>query len=178
MIYRVIKEIEEGISEQFPVNLFLVNQRGLLVWVNDNMLKLSKVSNFSEIKGIHISYFGKKSWEMTSIVIKTRKRVTLYEEKDGKTFYVMKIPFTKGGFRGVLGFSIDITVLKQAENAKQEFLMNMSHDVRTPFCGIIGVFEILNAGERNLKKKKWIETGLQSSKRLLNFMNDICNFLS
>lgn len=86
----------------------------------------------------------------------------------------MKIPFTKGGFRGVLGFSMDVTALSQAEQAKAEFLMNMNHDIRTPFCGIISIFDSLHTRENDPEKKNWLKSGLQSSKRLLSFMCDIC----
>ena len=173
MIYKAIREIEEGISEQFPVNLFLVNQRGIIVWVNDHMLKLSNVFNLNEIIGRHIRQFGEESWKTTLLVIKYRKRVTVYEKKNGKTFYVIKLPFIRGNFRGVLGFSMDITELEQAKQTKTEFIMNMNHDIRTPFCGIVSVFQVLAKGERDPEKKEWIKTGLLSSQRLLSFMSDI-----
>ncbi|MES2142704.1 MAG: ATP-binding protein [Pseudomonadota bacterium] len=173
MIHNIVKEIKQGISKHFPGNFFLVNQSGILVEVDENMLQLSGVSDFKEIEGTHVRRFGEKAWETTLKVIKTRKREELYEKKGGKTYYVMKIPYTKGSFRGVLGFSIDITKLEQAKQTKTEFIMNMNHDIRTPFSGIVSVFEILADGERDPKKKEWIKIGLLSSLRLLSFMSDI-----
>ena len=85
----------------------------------------------------------------------------------------MKLPHYRPGFRGVLGLSIDITELEQARRAKDAFIMNMGHDMRTPFCGIIGVLELLNASENDPEKKDLIKTSLMSSERLLSFMEDI-----
>ncbi|WP_218814576.1 PAS domain-containing sensor histidine kinase [Rickettsiella endosymbiont of Dermanyssus gallinae] len=40
---------------------------------------------------------------------------------------------------GVIGTSLDITKQKQAEQAKSAFVMNMAHDIRTPFSAIVGL---------------------------------------
>jgi two-component system, OmpR family, aerobic respiration control sensor histidine kinase ArcB len=173
MIYRIIKEIEEGISEQFPVNLFLVNKTGKLVWVNENMLKLSGVSNFNEIIGTHVRQFGERFWETTLKVIRSKKRETLYEEKKGKVFFVMKLPFSKGSFKGVLGFSIDITSLKQAEKAKQEFVLNMSHDLRTPFTGVYTCAVLSHADTKEEKTREHLNSIITSSKQWMNVVDNI-----
>ncbi len=47
---------------------------------------------------------------------------------------------------GIIGTSLDITKQKQAEQAKSEFIMNMAHDIRTPFCGIVGFAQIQKQG--------------------------------
>jgi signal transduction histidine kinase len=47
---------------------------------------------------------------------------------------------------GILIVSHDITKEKQAEIAKQEFIMNMAHDLRTPFSGIVGLAQLQEMG--------------------------------
>ena len=49
----------------------------------------------------------------------------------------------QGNVVGLIGTSINITKEKQATLAKQAFLENMSHDIRTPLAGIYGLARIL-----------------------------------
>ncbi|MCM1388348.1 MAG: response regulator [Bacillus sp. (in: Bacteria)] len=63
---------------------------------------------------------------------------------------------------------------ERASRAKSEFLSNMSHDIRTPMNGIIGMTEIAAANIHNPQK---LEACLQrissSAKHLLGLINDI-----
>lgn len=89
----------------------------------------------------------------------------------------------------IIVISTDITVRKKAEEihnenerlafankAKSEFLANMSHELRTPLNSIIGFTELLRqrmAGDINVKQERYVENVLNSSKFLLNLINDI-----
>jgi signal transduction histidine kinase/CheY-like chemotaxis protein len=53
-----------------------------------------------------------------------------------------------GSVVGLMGMSIDITDRKKAEIAKTEFIANMSHDLRTPMTGLLGMLNgLLYAAE-------------------------------
>lgn len=110
---------------------------------------------------------------------------------DGSTVYFLttRVPiFNKNKeVIGIVGISTDITyrkvmeqaLIKEKENAevaskaKQQFLYNMRHDIRTPFTGIIGMAELLANIETNEKKLQYIDTIRTSSKCLLNYLNEI-----
>ncbi|MBW9266100.1 MAG: hypothetical protein K1563_02825 [Candidatus Thiodiazotropha sp. (ex. Lucinisca nassula)] len=62
---------------------------------------------------------------------------------------------------------------EDANQAKGRFLANMSHDMRTPLTGIIGISQLLltdNLGDRIDKKIKTIDS---SAKHLLTIIDDI-----
>lgn len=89
----------------------------------------------------------------------------------------------------VTALSTDITIRKKAEEirnenerlvianrSKSEFIANMSHELRTPLNSIIGFTELMNkkiGGDLTKKQERYVENVLNSSKFLLNLINDI-----
>lgn len=66
--------------------------------------------------------------------------------------------------------------LEKANHAKSAFLANMSHELRTPLNAIIGFSQLMTdevLGEINEEQKQALEDVLDSSKHLLNLINDI-----
>ena len=60
-----------------------------------------------------------------------------------------------------------------ANRAKSTFLSNMSHEIRTPLNGILGFAQLLQAKEKEPKKKKYLERIHASGRVLLKIINDI-----
>ncbi|RDH39812.1 MAG: PAS domain S-box protein, partial [Candidatus Aquirickettsiella gammari] len=94
-------------------------QASYLQKIDKQVMETEKEYSVEEIvdryAGIKIIFFSRK--------------IPLYDPKTKKVI-------------GIIGTSLDITASKQAEIAKQEFLMNMAHDLRTPLAGIIGLSSI------------------------------------
>ncbi len=62
---------------------------------------------------------------------------------------------------------------ERAEKAKSVFLANMSHELRTPLNGVIGMTNLLLAGDPTPKQKKFLELSLEASMQLLSVVSDI-----
>jgi len=103
---------------------------------------------------------------------------------DGSTTYFLssRVPLrdTNNNITGIVGISTDITAQKQAQDqaelanmAKTNFLMNMSHDLRTPFSGILGVSRLLLSQETDPSKQSLLQDVVSSSEQLLHLLNDI-----
>lgn len=85
----------------------------------------------------------------------------------------------------MIGVSLDITERKkmeenlklakeQAEAAsrfKSEFVANMSHDIKTPLAGIIGIAELLSYRLRG-EELEFAQTLLMSSRQILSFFDN------
>ena len=63
--------------------------------------------------------------------------------------------------------------LVQATQAKSQFLSAMSHDIRTPLNGIVGVSELLESETSSSEGREYIGIIQECSHSLLNLVNDI-----
>ena len=100
-----------------------------------------------------------------------------------------KVPYydTEGHVIGVLGLYTDITERKKAEQdlviakekaeaankAKEAFLLNMRHDLRTPFSGILTLSDWMASQETDPKKREHLQMITESAKVLLQYMNTV-----
>lgn len=64
-----------------------------------------------------------------------------------------------------------------ANKAKNDFLANISHEVRTPLNVIIGMTDLLDEITKDEKQKEYIKFIKQSNQHLLDVMNDILDFV-
>ena len=88
---------------------------------------------------------------------------------------------------GILGISIDITerknmekalreakeVAEQAVQAKEAFIRDIEHDIRTPFCGIYSLAQLLKEDVQDEPTRSLIHTIADCSAELLNYCNNI-----
>lgn len=125
-------------------------------------------------------------------VYETGKAEQQEHEYRGKWFLRSISPLKDPEIKNVVAVTVlstDITARKKAEEirienerllisnrSKSEFIANMSHELRTPLNSIIGFSELLNkkiGGELSKKQERYVENVLNSSKFLLNLINDI-----
>ena len=64
--------------------------------------------------------------------------------------------------------------VRRANSVKSEFLSYMSHDLRTPINGILGMLDIIENSPDDLEKQKECRKKIRvSTKHLLSFLNDV-----
>lgn len=60
-----------------------------------------------------------------------------------------------------------------ASRAKTRFLANMSHEIRTPINGIMGMLQLLQRSELDVRNRGYVDTAMSSSNGLLNVIGNI-----
>jgi len=115
--------------------------------------------------------------------------VELHEERLGGDYLVTTTPLLnqQGQMTGTVHVARDITERKRAEEelrrakeaaeaatrAKSQFLANMSHELRTPMTGVLGMLELVLAGNLDAEQKEYIEIAQTSASSLVRILNDI-----
>lgn len=66
--------------------------------------------------------------------------------------------------------------LIDARDAKSSFIANMSHEVRTPLNGILGMAGLLEETSLTLEQKKYVDILKMSADNLLTIVNDILDY--
>jgi signal transduction histidine kinase len=61
----------------------------------------------------------------------------------------------------------------RASQAKSEFLTNMSHAIRTPFHGMLGMLALLRESRLDARQQDLLRTAVDSADHLLGLLNDI-----
>lgn len=196
----------QDLLEQIPAAVFWKDKSSVFLGCNRFFARLAEISDPKEIVGKTDyelpwgKFQGKKYIADDQEVISTKKPKLNIEENqtlsDGQEYYLLtnKLPlFSKSGeVVGILGVFHDITRRKkmeisleqakikaeQANRAKSEFIANMSHDIRTPLTGVIGLshylFDLLD-DPHTKEYAKWI---FESAEQLLTLLNSILDVIS
>jgi two-component system aerobic respiration control sensor histidine kinase ArcB len=117
-----------------------------------------------------------------------------YDNGKQATVITNKVPLRdlNGDIIGVLGIATDITQQKKVEyalslakedaeaanHAKIEFIANMSHDIRTPLTGVVGMSKILEEAIVDPKYKNYARWLGESGVQLLKMLNEVLDVLS
>lgn len=184
--------------EDFPALTWRADKTGTRNYFNRTWLEFSGSSLGNELSGgwldnvhpddlpdtlerIRESVAARKPFEVSYRMLRA----------DGEWRWVTDLgrPFCgpQGEYAGYIGCCIDITVrieqqmalheakarAEAADMAKSEFLANISHEVRTPLNGIMGMLDALMYAAHTAEQAEYIETAQYSAKQLLGVLNDL-----
>lgn len=193
------KNLLETIIALMPGHVYWVDRNGIYQGCNDAQAKSAGLSSRAEIVGKRNKDLPwNLNTSVSQVIDSANEEImslnsprTLEEPVahiNGETGYCLssKVPLhnAEGNVIGLLGISIDITAQKKAERelikakeaaeaanrAKTEFIANISHDVKTPLSGVIGMADLMmndSAGQEKQRAEAIHACGLQ----LLDFFN-------
>ncbi|MFC3909164.1 ATP-binding protein [Legionella dresdenensis] len=203
--YWIEKEFIFELINQIPAAVFWKNTDSVYLGCNQQFADMASLSSPDEIVG-KTDYelpWGKYQGDIYRrddyLVIESRTPKLGIEEPqtsvDGHviTLLTNKIPlYSKNKVIGLLGVFIDITERKrmevslqeaknqaeQANLAKTEFISNMSHDIRTPLSGVVGISKLLEQHASTEKERQYASWVNESGVQLLNLLNGVLDVVS
>jgi two-component system, OmpR family, aerobic respiration control sensor histidine kinase ArcB len=194
---REIQNYLERISSCMPGNFYWKNKEGRYLGCNTSLLKILGLKSVEDI----IGKTDDDLWPEQAVQLRKHDQKVMgsgelyYLEEivnmplsKGKMYFtVIKMPLfdENKNVVGIIGNSLDITELKNtqlelkkakefAENlskAKSEFIANMSHDVKTPIAGIIGLSEVLKK-ELSGNANNLVQDILSCAEELMSFFDN------
>lgn len=142
-----------------------------------------------------VNHFPQKRLRKTLKDLARRKRtsiITRHQLASGewRDVEVFSGPFTVQGTVRLISIVLDITERLQnetaleaakesaeaANRAKSEFVANISHEVRTPLNGLMGMLQLLEETPLNEEQTGFVNTAMRSSRNLLRVLNDVLDF--
>jgi PAS domain S-box-containing protein len=69
-----------------------------------------------------------------------------------------------------------LTQAQAADRVKTQFLTTMSHEMRTPMNGVLGMAELLSQTGMSEQQKQYLNTILDTGRSLLTIINDVLDF--
>ncbi len=186
-----------AISSLMPGNFYWKDKDGHYLGCNDALLQTLELTRNALVGKTDFDLWpdqAKQLLQHDSLVMRTGQLVRLEEEvaikNKGKRFFtVVKIPMRddKDNIVGVIGNSIDITAqvelqrklniekkqVEAANQAKTEFIANMSHDIRTPMTGILGLAQSLARNTESTVGQDHARMLIAASEELLILFNEI-----
>ena len=110
----------------------------------------------------------------TLIKTKTQQKKEIRIKKNMKRFFLVNGTILQGEKMGALIVFSDITKLKQLEKIRQDFVANVSHELKTPITSIVGFLETVQ--QKNFpkeKRKSFLKKALKHSNRLNAIIDDL-----
>ncbi len=183
------REVLLDFVQRGSVGIHLVTADGIVAWANEADMRICGY-DASDYIGSSIVPYHADAEVISDILTKLTNRQTLKEyrarlrHKDGSIRHVVidsSVNFdSDGNFVNTRCFTRDVTELREAELAREAvlemkslFLSRISHDIRTPLNGIIGMSSLLNTSGLTQEQREYAEVIKTSSDYLLNIVESI-----
>ncbi len=192
-------ELLDNLLAIMPEHLYWIDREGRYLGCNNQQAESAGLASREDIVGkrnsdlpwnINAGQLPETLDALNQTIMRTGEAQIVEEPAvlpNGRTaiFLSHKVPLRRRGqIVGMAGVSIDITArieaekaLLQALQAKDDFLHNISHDLRTPFCGLVTMTEILALNEENPERKMGLQCIMDSAEALLTHLNEILDYV-
>ena len=173
------KTEKESILSSMQEGLLALNKKTEILSINDIAVDYLNIKKEIAV-GSEISTLSKNK-KLLSIIKKVSKKNTRIQQEivikgnKKRHFLISGSPLKRGGKKsGVLMLINDITLQKQLESVRQDFVANVSHELKTPITSIIGYLELIDQGElKDEQKKLFLNKVFNHTNRMNAIIDDL-----
>ena len=173
------KTEKESILSSMQEGLLALNKKTEILSINDIAVDYLNIKKEIAV-GTEISTLSKNK-KLLSIIKKVSKKNTRIQQEivikgnKKRHFLISGSPLKRGGKKsGVLMLINDITLQKQLESVRQDFVANVSHELKTPITSITGYLELIDQGElSNEQKKLFLKKVFNHTNRMNAIIDDL-----
>ena len=180
---QIEKEEKESLLSSMQEGIIAINNNGKIISINDIASDYLNITKKKVLK----QHFSK--------IIKHKKLLSIIEtsiEKESKTHHVFEqeiaikrhkkrfflinsSPLVRSNnYKGVLIILNDITLRKQLEQVRQDFVANVSHELKTPITSIVASIEILDRDDLTKSERdQFLEKILNHTNRMNAIIDDL-----
>jgi two-component system phosphate regulon sensor histidine kinase PhoR len=171
---RLFQSIQEGV--------IVVNKNKEVLRINPTALKLLNIDQAVNLEGRPLIevIWNYTLDEMTGKVIETGEalsREVSFDHLNNRIMDIMVSPLfnERGEIRGAIIVFTDVTDKKRLEKIRQDFISNVSHELKTPLTSIKAMVEVLLEGgaEDSKLRKDFLENINQEVDRLSRLVSDL-----
>ncbi|RJO65000.1 MAG: response regulator [Myxococcales bacterium] len=181
-----LRSMIEGMDE----GIIVVDETDVIAEVNTWLLKLWNQKRETLV--------GRKIWDIEQQHIAARLKPIMAQYKSGiakKTLAVnlamnelqislrVQPVFRRDQYSGLILNFINVTDIIEARNAaekanlaKSEFLANISHEIRTPIHGVLGMTSLMLGTELSAEQREYAQTVYKSADHLMELLNEVLDF--
>lgn len=119
-------------------------------------------------------YFWKKPWKYLQEVITATQ--TVYEQNNHSVSLSEPLREVEHQMNEIkMSILLNQQAAKEAENKKNELVMCLAHDIRTPLTTVIGYLSLLDEASNmpEEQRKKYVGIALEKAERLENLINEL-----
>lgn len=195
-----LEALHKAALDESPYMMHIKDLNGQYVMVNKkarNVFHLPKTQPLTEQESFKDFKDKLSAYKHFDQLVITDKRMHAFEDSfvlEGETIYlyVLKYPILndKGDVQYICGVSLDISELKktqlelkkakveadEARAMQQQFLAYITHDIRTPMNGVLGLCDLLKSSELTEDQKLYVHYIGDAVNNLLTLVSDILDF--
>lgn len=201
--FQFVQEYYESILALMPGHVYWLDRNNVFLGCNDAQAKSACLASRKDIVG-KTNYDmpwrdqAEELNKLNNLVMDTGIPHTVEEYAvmaQGMSIYVShKVPLRNKNDEviGILGISMDITERKKMEaalrcaketaevanQAKTEFIANMSHDIYTPLSGIVGMSKLMEEKAFNPEQKQYARWINESGEQLLELLQGVMEIVA
>ncbi len=164
----------EAVTENMTEGIVVLNPKGIILSINSAAARLFDTTK--ACIGQHMLSVN-RCMEISDLLsamekgVRAEKSITL----QGRTYQMDISPVSEdGSVTGAVLLVLDVTEKAQAEQMRQEFTANVSHELKTPLQIIAGSAELLSNGiVKEEDRKSFYDRILTESQRMIRLVEDI-----